>query len=134
MSSTSSVPETLVNKRIAVAAEDEGELQASVSPHFGRCPFYTIVEIENNKINKSHKVENPFYGEHGQPGQVPAFIRDQGAHVIISGGMGPRAVGFFNDFSIEVVTGAAGKVSAVVEGYLHGTLKGSAPCKDEACH
>lgn len=115
-------------KRIAVAAEDDGGLEANVSAHFGRCPYYTMVDVEGDKIALSYKVENPFYGAHGNPGQVPSFIRDQGAHVIIAGGMGQRAVGFFDQFGIEAVTGAAGKVEAVVEAYLKGALKGYDPC------
>jgi predicted Fe-Mo cluster-binding NifX family protein len=115
-------------KRIAVAAEDDGGLEANVSAHFGRCPYYTMVDVEGDKIALSYKVENPFYGAHGNPGQVPSFIRDQGAHVIIAGGMGQRAVGFFEQFGIEAVTGAAGKVEAVVEAYLKGALKGYDPC------
>ena len=121
-------------KRIAVAAEDDRGMEASVSAHFGRCPFYTMVYVEGDKISLSYKVENPFYGAHGQPGQVPVFIRDQGADVIIAGGMGQRAVGFFNEFGIEVVTGASGKVNTVVEGYLRGDVRGMSPCKHESCH
>ena len=115
-------------KRIAVAAEDDGGLEASVSAHFGRCPYYTMVDVEGDKIDINYKVENPFYGAHGNPGQVPSFIRDQGAQVIIAGGMGQRAVGFFEQFGIEAVTGASGKVDAVVEAYLRGALKGYDPC------
>lgn len=115
-------------KKIAVAAEDDGGLEANVSAHFGRCPYYTIVEIENDKIGLNYKVENPFYGSHGPPGQVPEFIRDQNANVIIAGGMGQRAVGFFDQFGIEAVTGASGKVEAVVAAYLKGALKGTTPC------
>ena len=121
-------------KRIAVASEGDQGLDSNVSAHFGRCPYYTIVDVEGDKISLSFKVENPYYGAHGQPGQVPGFIRDQGAHVIIAGGMGPRAVGFFNEFGIEVVTGPTGKVKDSVEGYLRGTIQGSAPCKHESCH
>jgi predicted Fe-Mo cluster-binding NifX family protein len=121
-------------KRIAVAAEGDQGMDASVSAHFGRCPFYTIVDAEENRVSLSYKVENPFYGAHGQPGQVPGFIRDQGVEVIIAGGMGPRAVGFFNEFGIEVVTGATGKVQDIVDAYLRGTLSGAAPCKHESCH
>ena len=115
-------------KRIAVAAEDNQGMEANVSAHFGRCPYYTMVEVEENKMILSYKVENPFYGAHGDAGQVPTFIRDQGAGVIISGGMGQRAVGFFNQFGIEVITGAAGKVKDVIEAYLSGNLKGYEAC------
>ncbi len=121
-------PKPSSKKRIAVAAEDDRGLESNVSAHFGRCPYYTMVEVEGDKISLSYKVENPFYGAHGNQGQVPAFIRDQGASVIISGGMGQRAVGFFNEFGIEAVTGAAGKIKDVIEAYLSGNLKGYEPC------
>lgn len=131
MEKTSTISE---KKYIAIAAEDDAGLDAIVSAHFGRCPYYTIVEIEGDKITSSRNVGNPFYGAHGQPGQVPAFIRDQGAKVIIAGGMGQRAVGFFNDFGIEVVTGCQGEVRAVVDAYLKGLIAGASPCEHEPCH
>jgi len=121
-------PKPSSKKRIAVAAEDDGGLEANISAHFGRCPYYTMVEVEGEKITLSYKVENPFYGAHGNPGQVPTFIRDQGAGVIIAGGMGQRAVSFFNEFGIEAVTGAAGKIKDVIAAYLSGNLKGYEPC------
>ena len=121
-------------KRIAVASEDNRGLDAVVSSHFGRCPYYSLLTVEGDHIKEVEPVENLFYDAHGQPGQVPGFIRDQKADVIIAGGMGQRAVGFFEEFGIEVVTGAAGTVSAVVQGYLNGTIEGAAPCKHESCH
>ena len=115
-------------KRIAVAAEDEQGLNSGVSQHFGRCPYYTMVEVENGKITLSYRVENPYFGEHGDPGQVPVFIRDQGANVIIAGGMGQRALGFFQQFDIQVVTGVTGQVKTVVEQYLGGETGEASPC------
>jgi len=127
-------PASSGKKRIAIAAEDGQGLEANVSAHFGRCPYYTMIEVESGTVVLSYKVENPFYDTHGQPGQVPDFIRDQGAHVIIAGGMGQRAVEFFSEFSIEVVTGAQGQIKNVIEAYLEGTLKGAAGCKQDSCH
>lgn len=74
------------------------------------------------------KVEpNPFYGNH-QPGQMPAFIRDLGANVILAGGMGPRAIDLFMNYEIEVATGAVGNVRNVLNAYLRGNIKGIVPC------
>ena len=115
-------------KRVAVASEDDRLLDAPVSAHFGRCPYYTIVTLDGDRIQGVESVENPFYNAHGQPGQVPAFIRDQKANVIIAGGMGQRAAGFFQEFGIDAVTGATGSVSAAVKEYLSGTIQGTTPC------
>ena len=114
--------------RIAIASEDERGLDAPVSQHFGRCPYYTLVEVEAGEIKEVKVVNNPFYGSHGQPGEVPGFIHSQGAQVIIAGGMGPRAIGFFNQFGIETITGAFGRVREALSTYLGGQLSGSQPC------
>ena len=115
-------------RKIAIASEDHMGLNSKVSAHFGRCPYYTLVEVENGEIKKVSNVENPYYVSHGQPGDAPNFIKQQGADVIIAGGMGPRAIDFFNQLGIEAVTGASGRVADVIESYLKGDIKGTKPC------
>ncbi len=117
-----------------MAADDDHGLDSTVCSHFGRCPFYTLVDIENDHMKFVQSVVNPFADDHGKPGQVPGFIHEQNADAIISGGMGQRSVGFFDEFGIEVVTGTAGKIDAVVDGFLYGTILGASPCKHESCH
>ena len=116
--------------RIAVASDDGNGLDALVSQHFGRCPYYTLVDVEAGNIKEVSVVDNPFYGRHGEPGQVPGFIHSQGAQVVIAGGMGPRAIVFFNQFGIETVTGASGKVRDALNSYFGGGLSGSEPCNE----
>ena len=119
--------------RIAVSADDGGGLQAAVNPHFGRCPYFVLVEVEGGDIRAFQAVPNPFYGQH-QPGQVPAFIHSQGAQVMLTGGMGGRAVAFFSELGIQPVTGASGTVRHAVEQYLRGELQGAAPCRESVEH
>jgi len=115
--------------QIGVAAEDNSGLEAEVSMHFGRCPYYVIVEEKNGEIDPLIRViANPYFSSHGEPGQIPSFLKEQGIEVIIAGGMGPRAVGFFNQFGIKAVTGATGKVKEAVDGFLEGELKSNKPC------
>lgn len=109
-----------MSKKIAIASDDNAGLNSRVSGHFGRCPYYTLLEVEENEIKRVSSLENPYYLNHGQPGQSPNFIKEQGAEVIIAGGMGPRAVGFFNQLGIEVVTEARGRVVDAVNSYLRG--------------
>jgi len=115
--------------QIGVAAEDNSGLEAEVSMHFGRCPYYVIVEEKNGEIDPLIRViANPYFSSHGEPGQIPSFLKEQGIEVIIAGGMGPRAVGFFNQYGIKVVTGATGKVKEAVDDFLEGELESSKPC------
>ena len=113
--------------KIAVACETDGGLEGEVSAHFGRCPYYTVVRAKDGKILDHEVVENPHYNEH-QPGLMPRFIKGLGADVILSGGMGPRAVQMFESFGIDVATGAVGVAGKVLEAYLSGELTGTVPC------
>jgi len=119
--------------RISVSSEGNQGLDSVVSPHFGRCPYFIMVDVEGDEVKRVESVENPFYGQH-QPGQVPSFIHGQGANVMLTGGMGHRAVGFFQQYGIEAVTGAQGIVAQALEQYLKGELQGAAPCRESEEH
>ncbi|NMC68909.1 MAG: P-loop NTPase [Myxococcales bacterium] len=114
-------------RRIAVACEDDRGLDGQVSGHFGRCPAYTVVEVQDGRIKGARVEANPHFHNH-QPGAMPVFVRGLGADVVIAGGMGPRAIDMFGEYGIEVVTGAVGNVRRVVEAYLRGEQKGIVPC------
>jgi predicted Fe-Mo cluster-binding NifX family protein len=117
-------------KRIAFSCEDENGLNSEMSMHFGRCPFFTLVDVEEGKLTNAQVVNNPAFENH-VPGAVPEFIRDQNVNMMIAGGMGPKAVNMFNDFGIEVATGVGGKVEKVLAAYLEGKVQGTVPCNHD---
>ncbi len=119
--------------RIAVSADTKNGLDSVVSPHFGRCPISSWWIWMIRTFSGVREVDNPFYGQH-QPGQVPGFINSLGANVMLTGGMGGRAIMFFQQYGIEGVTGAYGTVRQSVERYLGGQLQGAAPCKESQEH
>lgn len=123
--------------RIAVSADSANGLHSRVSPHFGRCPFFVLVDIdEDGTIRNVTSVANPCYGNHA-PGQVPAFINSQGVNVMVSGGMGAGAISFFNQYGIGVATGAFGTVADAIEAYFDGALSADAVCSHDhhaGCH
>jgi len=119
--------------RIAFSCDDDRGLEGVMSYHFGRCPYYAFVDTDDGQIQAVNVIPNPYYGQHG-PGVVPAFISSQGAKVMITGGMGARAVDFFNQFGIQVVTGASGTVRYALEHYLGGDLSGAKPCNESRQH
>ncbi len=120
-------------KRIAFSCEDENGLNSEMSMHFGRCPFFTLIDIEEGKMTNVQVVTNPAFENH-VPGVVPKFINDQQANVMIAGGMGPKAINMFNDFGIDVATGVGGKVEKVLNAYLEGRVQGTEPCKHDHEH
>ena len=119
--------------RVAVSADSKNGLDSVVSPHFGRCPHFVLVDLYDHDVREVREVDNPYFGHH-QPGQVPAFINSLGANVMLTGGMGGRAIMFFEQFGIEGVTGAYGTVRQSLERYLGGELRGAAPCKESQEH
>jgi predicted Fe-Mo cluster-binding NifX family protein len=92
-----------------------------------------LVDLDGNEITQVQTVENPFYGHH-QPGQVPSFVHQQGAEVMLTGGMGGRALGFFEQHGIQAVTGASGTVREAVAQFASGTLAGAGPCRESTEH
>jgi len=119
--------------RIAISAENNNGLDSTVAQHFGRCPYFALVEIEENEIKGINILENPFFSGH-EVGQVPGFIHEQGVDVMLSGGMGGRAIQFFTQFGIDIATGASGTVKQAVDEFLAGNLRGTAPCAESVEH
>jgi predicted Fe-Mo cluster-binding NifX family protein len=119
--------------RIAISADDGNGLDSVVSPHFGRCPYFVLVDLDGQEVKAVNAVNNPFYGNH-RPGQVPALISSYGVDVMLTGGMGGRAISYFGEFGIQPVTGAAGTVRQSLEGFLGGALQGAAPCRESVQH
>ena len=100
-----------------------------VSAHFGRCPCFTIIDIENGNIRNKQIAPNP--GHH--PGFIPQFLHEKGATCIIAGGMGARAEGLFNEMNIKTIVGVSGKIDDIIIQLLNGTLKaGESLCRPGA--
>ena len=119
--------------RVAISADDSNGLDSVVSPHFGRCPYYALVDLDGREVSQVKVVENPAFGHH-QPGQVPGFINSHGADVMLAGGMGRRAIAFFQQYGIEAATGATGTVRRALDQYLGGTLEKAEPCRVSVEH
>ncbi|MBG0775483.1 MAG: P-loop NTPase [Desulfovibrionaceae bacterium] len=90
--------------------------------HFGHCEQFALVDVDPAaKTIKETKLMTPPPHE---PGVLPKWLADQGAKVVLAGGMGARAQSIFTDHGITVVTGAPSETpEAVVQAYLDGNLQ-----------
>lgn len=100
-----------------IAISTDGNI---VSPHFGRCPSFTIAEIEGDRLIKKEVIDNP--GHH--PGFLPQFLHERGVECIIAGGMGMRATQLFGEHNIKTVVGISGNIDDVIDSCVKGTLQG----------
>lgn len=114
--------------RIAFASINEG-LESELSSHFGRCPYYVFVDLDNDTVKSVTTKNNPYYSGH-QPGVVPQFVAQEGANVIVAGGMGPRAIDWFNQLGVTPITTVPRKINAILKDYIEGKLAGAESCKD----
>ena len=115
--------------RIAFASEENKGIKGSLAHHFGRCPYYVFIDVEDGKIKKIETRENPSSNQH-QPGAVPQFVAEEEASVIIAGSMGPMAIDWFKKLGVQPVTGVSGEIKDILNDYLAGKLTGSEPCDE----
>jgi Mrp family chromosome partitioning ATPase/predicted Fe-Mo cluster-binding NifX family protein len=90
--------------------------------HFGHCEQFALVEVDANS-KTLHEVEYLTPPPH-EPGVLPRWLHEQGAQVIIAGGMGRRAQDLFAQNGIEVIVGApVESPEAIISAYLAGNLE-----------
>jgi predicted Fe-Mo cluster-binding NifX family protein len=90
-----------------------------LTPHFGHCEEFAIIRVDADQIIQATYLNPPRH----EPGSFPAFLAEHGVQVIISGGMGRKAIDLFSRYQIEVCTGAESlPPEMLVEQYLQKQL------------
>lgn len=97
--------------------------------HFGGAQAFALYDVDQDRRSLGdHLFDAP--PAHGR-GVFPMWLKQQGATVVLAGGMGPRAVEIFAHQGIEVVLGVQGDDPEVIaRSYLAGTLATTG----EICH
>lgn len=93
-----------------------------LSAHFGHCETFALIDVDpkTKKILGRQDLESPPH----QPGLLPSWLKEQGAELIIAGGMGQRAQDIFTENGITVVMGAPSEnPEKLAADYLNGTLR-----------
>ncbi len=91
-------------------------------PHFGHCEQFALFDVDSqsNTFGQKQMLIPPPH----EPGILPQWLHQQGADVIITGGMGIRAQSLFKQNNIKVIVGAPTQApEQLVEAYLNGTLQ-----------
>ncbi|MCC7145265.1 MAG: NifB/NifX family molybdenum-iron cluster-binding protein [Phycisphaeraceae bacterium] len=111
-------------KRIAVPLEGD-----QLCPHFGGAPAMAFfdADVETRSIVSRRDLPTPPH----QPGVLPRWLAQQGAEVVLAGGIGERAVIMLADAGIKVVQGAAVQPAVTaVQAWLDNRLT----VNPEPCH
>lgn len=106
------------NKIMKIAIPTENNKLCS---HFGHCESFTFVDV--NPVTKEIlNIENKV-PEEGISCQSASWISEQGANIVLAGGMGGRPLGIFSQNGVQVVAGCPElPVEELVKEYLNSTL------------
>jgi len=109
--------------RVIVPAEDQKGLNARLAEHFGRAPYFAVVELsENGEVANVNTVPN--VGEHaGGMGQAHDHILELKPTAIIVYGMGPRGLITFQNAGVAILKANANTVGEVVNAYKEDKLQ-----------
>ena len=99
--------------KIAVTYED-----GKIFPHFGHTQAFKLYDAEDGKVISSRVVPTDGCGH----GALAAFLREQGAEILICGGIGGGARMALDEAGIRLYGGASGDADAAVEALLRGAL------------
>jgi len=103
--------------RIVVPVEDESGLNAQLSAHFGRAPYFAVIDLDEHGNVLSQK-STPNLSEHfGGTGRPPDRILELQPKALITYGMGPRALGIFQNAGVAVLRANADTVKGIIDAY-----------------
>ena len=112
-----------MTKRIVIPVEDEAGLEASVAQHFGRAPYFAIVELNQDEQIVNVKTEAN-KGEHmGGVGHPHENLLALKPDIIIAYGMGPGGLQSFQNAGTTVLKAEGNTVKEVIAGFKEGKLK-----------
>ncbi len=107
--------------RIAVPADNMEGLAAPRSGHFGKCAWYTLVDVAGDKVVAVQSMVN---GGHIAGGcSVPVMLlKGWDVDKVVVGGIGGRPLMGFRDEGIDVYAGVGSTVQETVDAYLLGQI------------
>ncbi|MBD3252203.1 dinitrogenase iron-molybdenum cofactor biosynthesis protein [Candidatus Pacearchaeota archaeon] len=108
--------------KIAISSTGK-DLESDVDARFGRCNYFLILELENNKIKNFKSIENNARAQMGGAGITAGeIVAREKVNAVITVNLGPRAFSVFDQFQIKVYQGE-GQIKKVVQEFLDKKLK-----------
>ncbi len=87
--------------KIAVSSTGES-IESQPSPFFGRCDYFIILDIENNKIKNTKAIKNEALMQPGGAGVMSAqTVGNEKVEAVISNSFGPRAFDILSQLNIK---------------------------------
>ena len=106
--------------RLAIPTQKQGGLEDVVSDVFGRAKTFSIIDIEDKKMEKVEVVENPAASyKHGAGPIAVKTLIDKGVHTVLAAEFGPGVATLLDQFHVVMVEVKRGtRVIEVVKQFL----------------
>ena len=112
-----------MSEKIVIPVEDKTGLKSKVAQHFGRAPYFVVIELDENGEVSNIKTQ-PNTGEHmGGVGHPHENILNLKPNVVIAFGMGPGGLQSFTKARIRVLKAEGDTVEKNITSFREGTLE-----------
>jgi predicted Fe-Mo cluster-binding NifX family protein len=120
--------------KICIPTETGEGKNAQVYGHFGSAPFFTIYDTEAKSMEVVDNANN--HHEHGTCNPIAA-LQGKSVDVVVTGGMGARAVMMLNVSGIKVYRAVPGSVETIISTFNAANLEeltAQNACASHGCH
>ncbi|MCK5475293.1 MAG: NifB/NifX family molybdenum-iron cluster-binding protein [Candidatus Pacebacteria bacterium] len=108
--------------KIAISSKEK-DLNGDIADTFGRCPYFLIVEIENEKVQGFEAMKNESAEQMGKAGiSAAGAIAQKDVSAVITNNVGPRALDVLKQFNIEIYNGS-GTINEVLQKFIDKKLE-----------
>jgi len=108
--------------KIAFVVDENKGLESRISEHFGHAPYFVIVDSVDGEVKNIETVENPYAGLHAHD-ELVDFLKGKGVEMVVSSHMGEHMMDAFDEAGIDIVIGAEGKVSDILDDVIEGDFE-----------
>jgi predicted Fe-Mo cluster-binding NifX family protein len=109
------------NIKISIPSMDNQALSSEISIHFGKSPYFTILDVKNNQIEKIEVIKSLGKHEGGKMTAAEIIIQSK-ADVLLCANLGSKAVEMLNERGVKIYAGAFGTVENTFEEWKNGNL------------
>ena len=108
--------------RLVIPVLNNADLDSQVSDHFGRAPYFAVVEIDDKGEVQKHSIM-PNVSEHrGGFGKPADHLLKMDPDAIVAMRMGSRAINLFQEAKVAVLRTSENIVRDVIDAYKNGDL------------
>ena len=105
--------------RIAIPTESGDGTDSAIASHFGRAPWFTVIDTESGVVESI-----PNDGSHfGGPMLAPELLHSHKVEMILCHGLGTRAIALCSQLGIDVCIGAQPTARSIIEAYESNELR-----------